>query len=524
MTKFLKVSFLAMLIVAVMALPAFAGTITFWGSPGGTSGAANVKYSVALEAMNAARNFTITSSSGTTGSGYANAPLKITPGQQLASGSLLTITLANAAFNAGATGSVLLCAATSDTASVDVPVAAQQPAANSASLSWVLGTTVSTGQFLFVTTSGTTSCSNSNASLSVQFQPVSSAALASVSYTVSLNSTTYDQKSAVNFANFAREFTTAYANLPSTIDYTTNSASNGAHFVVGTGANAANAGTANIARGTVDFSAEAVGATGASLSVAGILSLQDSASWQGVKDAYVLGSAGGGSICAAAGPGANNAIVQGAANLGTGTVNLAVSSAAFNGAASYAAVACVDVLGNTVLQSRSIKGFYTVNGGVADVDSATLLMTWSPNGYQAIIPYINGSSTFDTICTISNQGATAAPATATLLSAESIGAAGGSIPTGAQGISLGTVPANGLIRVDFTSSITPYTYSGGVETAGTAVAIPGVQGNDRMSVILNVGAGVTAIQTNCIQTDTLAGVKRNVPVLTQTSGTVPWQQ
>ncbi len=86
------------------------------------------------------------------------------------------------------------------------------------------------------------------------------------------------------------------------------------------------------------------------------------------------------------------------------------------------------------------------------------------------------------------------------------------------------MPANGLIRVDFTSSITPYTYSGGVETAGTAVAIPGVQGNDRMSVILNVGAGVTAIQTNCIQTDTLAGVKRNVPVLTQTSGTVPWQQ
>lgn len=493
MTKFLKVSFLAMLIVAVMALPAFAGTITFWGS----GGIVNTKFSVALEAMNAARNYTVSGSSTTTGGnfGYSNAAFYITPGQQLASGSLLSVTFVNAAFDGS---SVNLCSASSDTNSSTSPVATYQPTANTTTQSFVLGTTVASGTTLFMTTAGT-NCNLTNASFIVRFQPVSSAALASISYSVSLSGTTYDSTAhAVNFANIARQYSTAYSGNNSTIDFSTNSASNGTQFTGAIGGNTSNSATANIAVATMDFPT-----TSASLTVAAILGIQDSASFQGIKDIYVTTS---GTSCGVNAAGANNAIVSGAANL-TGTVNLAIPSNAFNGGAAYAANVCVDVLGNTVLQSRTIKGAYTITSGNSDVDSFSAILTWTPNGYQGIIPYINGSSTFDTICFISNKSSQSAPVTVSILSTES-----GATLTGLQGIAVGTVPAAGTMRVDFTSSVTPYTYAGGVETAGTPIALTGVQGNDRLSAILNIGANQQQVYVNCIQADP-AGSKRAVPVL-----------
>ncbi len=498
MTKFFKVSFLATLIVAVMALPAFAGTISFWGS----GGAVNAKYSIALEAMNSARNFTILSSGNSTGAGFSNAAFSITPGQQLASGSILTVTFANAGFSGD---KVLVCAANSDTVAVDVPIAAFTPTANVTNQGFVLGNTVSSGQTLFLTTGSTTSCVNSLASYKVRFQPVTSAGLASISYTVSLSGTSYDSATGPNFANIAREFITNYNANSYVIDFSNSAASNGSHF--DTGGNGTNSGastTATITNTTVDFHTAATGSQNAGLTVAAILGLQDTANFQGVSDVYVTQGSG----CGANSAPANNARVTGAANL-TGTVNLAIPANAFNGAspAAFAPNVCADVLGNVVLQARTIKGAYTITGGTSDVDSFTTLMTWTPNGYQGIIPYINGSSTFDTICFISNKSSSSAPVTVSIVSTES-----GAALTSLQGLSIGSVAAGGTIRVDFTSSITPYTYSNGVETPGTPISLSPVAANDRLSAVLNIGANQQQVYVNCIQADP-AGSKRAVPVL-----------
>lgn len=507
MTKFFKVSFLAMLIVAVMALPAFAGVISFWGA-----GGANTQTSVALEAMNAARNFTMASSSGTTSYGLANAAILITPGQQLASGSLLTISFTNANFT---TATVSLCAETNDTTDIDSPVATYTPSAVNSSVTFVLGNTVASGQKLFLTTAVPTSCQNSNASFIVQFTPVSSAALASVAYNVALSGTVYDSKSAVNFANISRYYTTNYGASTTIIDYANSTTSNGTQFLTtnAVALNTASSSSANITTGSAN-----VTPTGApaNLTVAAMLGLQDSANWQGVKDVYATSGS-----CGVNKAGANNAINT---TFSGSVANLAIAANAFNGSSSYAAAVCVDVTGTTALQSRTIKAAYTITGGITDTDAFTTIATWTPNGYTGIITYMNGSSVYNTTCTLNNNSSTAAPATFTVLSSESLGASSTAIPATMQGLSLGTIPANGTIRVDFNSVITTYTYSGGVESANATTINTGLAANDRFSGMLSIGGSVPNITVNCLQIDPATGAKRNVPVLTQTSSSNPWQQ
>jgi len=173
------------------------------------------------------------------------------------------------------------------------------------------------------------------------------------------------------------------------------------------------------------------------------------------------------------------------------------------------------VTGSAVLQSRTIKASYAISvttGGVSHTpDALSAVMTWTPNGYQAVIPYINGSSTFNTICFINNSSSTGAPITLSVQSTESNASL-----TALSGIAIGTVGALQTMRIDFNSSVTPYSYSGTTEVAGTAIPLS-VQGNDRYSALLSVGANPTAISVNCIQADP-AGSKRAVPVLVPQQG------
>jgi hypothetical protein len=174
------------------------------------------------------------------------------------------------------------------------------------------------------------------------------------------------------------------------------------------------------------------------------------------------------------------------------------------------------------LQTRTIKGAIDINvtgTGPNDpaIDPYTTIMQWQSNGYQGMIPYISALSIYNTICFINNRSTTSGTVTADILTTES----GGPTLSALTGLSLGTLAGGATMRVDFASGITPYTYSGGTESAGTVVPITGLAANDRYTAMINVGASPTQITVNCIQQDP-AGSKRAVPVLTQSTSSVPW--
>lgn len=509
MSKFLKVSILAILSVVLLAGTAMAGTMSVSSH---SSGSAPI--TVALEAMGAARTFTIGIG---TGGSFNTAGITITPAAPLLSSDTLTVTFANGAAFSGSSVTICSTNGTNSTQANFFLVAGPQPTtANATSANFRLATNAANGTVLFLTDEAGTTCTSTTGSVSVNFPATTSASVATVSFTDVSASGTFqaDSSRAVNVANITPEYVTSYGVATSTIDFSNSAASNGTHFL--TSGNAANGGNASInatagnitAFGTPSgTNSTTASATNAGLTVSAVLSLQDSASWQGVKDVY----ASNGTSCALATNAAAN-------NAPTGTVPLAIAGNSFNGAASYgfpsgsnAPVVCADVTGNAVLQARTIKASYTINVGTGGVSHAAdpfaTVMQWIPNGYTGVVAYINGSPTFNTICIISNQSSIAAPATFSVLTTES-----GASVAGLQGIQLGSVPAQGTIRVDINSSVTPYTYSGTTETAGTATALTGVQGNDRLTGQFTVGASPTSVTVNCIQADP-AGSKRAVPVL-----------
>lgn len=504
MKKYSRILVLAMLVVGLMSTGAWAGSVV-------TSGTV----SVALEAMGAARNYTMTATGtlSTGGTALTSVPLKLTTGQTYASGSLVTITFTNAGFNAVP---YYLCEVTNSTnqlvATRFVPAGYATPSVNATSQAFVING-VGGGNSLILTTSATTTdCGNglstSQPDLSLRFQPVTAGVMASVSFSTAIGGTVYDSGSAVNFANISSQFATAYNNGNSTIDYANNATSNGSNF--GGTNTTTQSGSANIAYTAMNVGAASATAPSAGLTVSAILSLQDSASWQAVQRVYLMS---GNAVCALV----NNVVVNNAPN---GTVALSVPSNTFNGAATYLGNVCADVKGNAAIQSRTIKGSYAISvgsggsGGVSPAaDSHTTVMTWMPNSYQGIVPYVSADSTYGTICFINNKSTVAATATADIISSES-----GTLLTSKT---IGSVGAGKTVRVDFDGNITTYSYSGSTETAGTPVALTGLQANDRYAAQINVGSSPANISVNCIQKDP-AGSKRAVPVLQQYSTTV-WQ-
>lgn len=504
MVRYLKMLALGMVVIGLMASSVFAGTITFF-----TAGGANSPANIALEALGAVRNFVITGD-GAVNNG-ANAALQTTTTTPLISGDMLTISFTNVGFDGSL---VSICKATANVVA-NTAVASDTPTGNATSWAFRLTSAVAALDAMFVTNSGDgTNCNVSTKVLQIKFPAISSAAMASVSVSAATSGgagISGANASAKNFANIARQYTTAYAANNSTIDFATNSTSNGAHFVLaGASTNSAVSGMANIANNA----GMNLTAPGSGLTVSALLSLQDSANWQGVQRVFVNQG-----DCTA-----NNA-VNNAVNSLSGTINLSIPAAGFSGNAanaSYAANVCVDVKGNAALQSRTIKAAYDINVGTGGNDPAldtyTTVMSWTPNGYQGIVPYMNTQSIYATICFINNKSTLTGAVTADILTSES-----GATLTSLSGLALGTLAALGTMRVDFASSITPYTYSGGVETAGTAVPLTGLQENDRYSVLINVGAAPSQVTVNCIQLDP-AGSKRAVPVLTQIGASNPYQQ
>lgn len=141
---------------------------------------------------------------------------------------------------------------------------------------------------------------------------------------------------------------------------------------------------------------------------------------------------------------------------------------------------------------------------------------WLINGYQAVMPYGIANATYPTSCYISNPTSLAADAYVDIMSSQS-----GATLTSLTNISIGSIPAYSVRRVNLDNSVTPYLVSG---VAGTAIPLTGLIDWDKYAAKFTVQGANASVTINCVQIDLVGtGAKRVVPVLTYTSGDY-WRQ
>ena len=243
------------------------------------------------------------------------------------------------------------------------------------------------------------------------------------------------------------------------------------------------------------------GGQNAALTVSAVVSLQDSAAWQGVKRLYLVPSATACTI------GAN--IVANSAPANTVALTLPSTGAGggnFNGIATSQYDLCIEADGVTSLQTRTITASdaITVSGG-GTVPTAPFAnaMTWGLNAYQGLIPFMVNAASVPTFCLVNN--ADIARSGSVLI--DVISSEGAIVITN---LNIGTLAPK-------TSQL--YSFTGNeidtVSTAGVAVKVGDLTtlgANVRYSPRMTVTVNPNNVTVACIQTDPVSGVKRSVPV------------
>jgi hypothetical protein len=124
-------------------------------------------------------------------------------------------------------------------------------------------------------------------------------------------------------------------------------------------------------------------------------------------------------------------------------------------------------------------------------------VTWTINGYQAVIPYVTTNPLYPTICIANNTSTAPANVMVDILSSET-----GRTQTN---LAVGAIAGQSTVRLDFAGQ----TVSNAV--LGSASILLGAE--ERYSARLTITADQNQVYVNCIQADP-AGSKRMVPVLT----------
>jgi len=507
MGKNFKSLWLAILIICMATGLAFAGTTKV------NQAAVNGAYTLALEAMGAARNVTLI--------GATNGPITYTASQAITSGNFLNVSLSGAAF---AGDLVRVCAI--DTAAAGNQVGFATPAAGATSYSFQLGSTNGTyasgnasspGQMYLSTDAA---CNGSGAGsigsgMILQFPATSTATNPTITLSiVSAGNLPVDAASTAQLANISAEFAfAAGAAANHTIDFIGTPGGGKAFTEAVTGANNNVAGAPNMVLinrtpkmyGTYNGTAAS---NGAGLTVAAALQLTDSASWQGVSKVFINTQGAGNCADSAA---TNNLGVT-----PSGTQSFAIPAAAYNGIGIYAVNAannapiswCVKGDAATPLQSRTIQGGIqlTITGtgaGTAPASASTAIDTWIINGYQTWIPWLSTMSGYPTYCLVNNADtATTASIILDVLSSE------GAVVLSAQ--SLGTVAPK-------TSALVIFSGTSATQGAST-VDLSTVGADKRYSAKITATIPPTNTSVICQQADPASSGKRNVPTL-QNGGT-----
>lgn len=169
------------------------------------------------------------------------------------------------------------------------------------------------------------------------------------------------------------------------------------------------------------------------------------------------------------------------------------------------------VNGTTILTTQVWPLVATVNFTSASLTDPTgtdsSFVTWTINGYQAIIPYVTTFPGFTTICIADNTSTAVADVMVDILSSESSATD--------TNLAVGTIPGRTTVRLDFgETEITNF-------TGGAAAITVGV--NTRYAARLTITADQNQVYVNCIQIEPGSPNKRMVPVLTDENA-VNWRQ
>lgn len=509
MSKYLKVSLLAMLAIAMIAGTAFAGTTSV------NNGAAGANFQAALEAMGAARNVTITSTGApATALAASSAPVAYVMGQNLTTGNLIRMTLSGAAFRGSST--IYVCATNGTSAEA---IASATPAANSSSQSFQIGTIGATinaagGNYIWFT--GSSDCSGATANtFPVQLSSRSSTGTATVSVDIiTSGGITVDDSSTATLANFKTEYSVALSSADTvTIDYL-GTPGNGTRFIEDApGGNTIAAPTPNkitITRdNTLNLQTNNPAAVNAGVAANATVSFQDSASWAGINRVILMAANEIGTD-----PGAcSNASPSVASNSPSGTVSVAIPSARWAGATNLALTTCFQVTGSTNLATRTISGTYDINFGTGGVDTITApsystFQTWSLNGYQAIVPWLTLSSTVPTYCLVNNSNSASATMFMDVVTSDAAQTT--------TNVSLGDIAANTSLLLIFNDQGVQSQNAAGTTTTLNNLSAVSFTGSTskRYSGKLTVAGNQNNVTMTCTQTDPVTGGKRPVPVLT----------
>jgi len=506
MGKKFRIIMLAMLTVCMVASMAMAGTTTV------NHGAAGVNYQAGREALGSARTLIVDGAA-------QNGSVTYVPGQVLTSQNLLQVTLTNATFNGGA---VRVCTAMDYSAANQVvALATATPTATTSQYNFQLnlpsGVLVQNGDILYLSSS--TECAPAASAATNRFFTFKNTAAPAGNGTIKIDAITagalvVDSSTAATLYTVASEYGSVQGGTSHTIDFL-QSPANGTK-IINTGttiATVADSVTASAATNSIyldkksfNYGAVLNGLAGsnAALTVGAVVSLTDTAAWQGVSNVYLTN---GGVACTT---GAANVINSAP----SGTVALTIPSNAFNGTAVKSFNLCVTPNGTSALQTRIIQSSVDINvtgTGATDVAATAYAnaQTWGLNAYQALIPWIINSASAPTYCLINNNDTVN---TMTVL-LDVTSSEGSVIVTNAN---LGTVAAK-------TSKLSTYTNNSVSLTGGTATDLTTIGANGRYSTRVTLTVNPASASMACIQTDPITGAKRVVPVLTYDSANAAYK-
>lgn len=412
MKRSAKVVLLGIFLLTFMAGSVLAGTTRV------NQGGANNVAVLALETMNTPRNFQIQSTFGPRINTPGQGAVEYVYTQNLTSGNLVRVTLSGAAFtgqpvyvggfNSGAAGAANNTAHRLSTATPTAGATTQN-----FQLEIPVNVLISAGgnNALFLTNDATLTVAATDLSvagliasnMAFQFPVTASASTPSITIDiVTSGGQPLDATSSATIAQVTPERTVSLFTNNLLIDYV-NTPFNGNMFTTGSSGMAArnvatNAAVAfNINNIANNYSVGRAGQN-AGLSSNAVVNFDSTNNWQGVSRMWI-----GGASCGVA------ANVSNTATSPVGAVALNITAAAFNQAAvaTVTPFICIEVAGNTELQSRNITGNVLVNtvGGQNMPTTTTVFQTWLPNGFQAFVPHMRYSDTTRGFIRLVNNGA-----------------------------------------------------------------------------------------------------------------------
>jgi len=493
--RFLKILFLSMAAIGLMAGAAMAGSLVVNAS------GANSPYTISLETLGTFRGVLLDT---TTAAAAVNGALSYVPGQDITTNVVVSLAFTGGAFNGQ---QVLLC-----DASANRHIAIATPAAGTTSQGFIISTLAGAGNTIYMTGAANCGAAAGN-QVPVRILAATTTGFVTATVTSSVGGSTVDSTGSANVARIRSEYAAAF-NAPAAhvTDYL-GSPGTGTNFTVAaTGATNLTAGTnaaANITRtgnqfGATNGSAVSGPTNPGGLTVGSVVSLTDSQAWQGIAKVFLSTAAGAGNCADSAG---SNAVGTGAPN---GTVALTIPAASFNGSAGMDATVCLLGNGSVLSIPRTIAAGVAVNvtGTGANSPAASALNNidaWSTNAYQAFVGWLVNAATVPTFCLISNND-TAKTATVLL----DIVSNEGTVVIG--GINLGTIPPK-------TAKLATFTGNSVSLAGGTATDLTTLGANNRYVGKLTTTVNPANATVTCIQTDPATGVKRAVPTYSNSANT-----